>query len=154
MTFANQTKIAFTATALGLALTLAACSSGTDAAKPADAAAATETAAKSSSAGLPDGRIAEGEKLAASTDNPSKQSCIECHGPGGAEPIDPSYPILAGQYADYIEYALVSYRDGKREHAVMKTQAENLNDQQIADLGAYFESAKEKSKLTDLSNVK
>ncbi len=106
---------------------------------------------KSSSAGMPDGRIAEGEKLAASVDTPSKQSCVECHGKEGAAPIDPTYPTLAGQYADYLEYAITSYRDGKRDHAVMKGQVGHLNDQQVADLAAYF--ASRKGKITDLSHV-
>jgi cytochrome c553 len=46
--------------------------------------------------------------------------------------------VLAGQYGDYIAHSLQGYRDGKREHALMSSQATDLTDQQIADLGAYF----------------
>ena len=40
------------------------------------------------------------------------------------------------------------YRDGDREHALMSQQAKDLNDQQIADLAAYFGSRP--SQLRDL----
>ncbi|MEF2155962.1 cytochrome c [Luteimonas sp. FXH3W] len=140
--------------ALLLSAALTACSSqesAETAAKGEHAEEAAEHAIKSSSAGLPDGRVAEGEKLANSTDTPSKQSCIECHGKEGAAPIDPTYPTLAGQYADYLEYAITSYRDGRRDQAVMKGQVGHLNDQQVADLAAYF--ASRKGNITDLSHV-
>lgn len=104
----------------------------------------------SSSAGLPKGDIARGEQLAndAATST-SGQSCISCHGKDGNEPIDPSYPKLGGQYHDYLSHAIQGYRDGKREHALMTPQAANLNDQQIADLSAYF--ATRPSQLDDMS---
>ena len=47
--------------------------------------------------------------------------------------------------------ALQEYRDGKREHALMSAQAKDLNDQQIADLAAYF--ASRPGQLGDLSNM-
>lgn len=97
-------------------------------------------AAKSSSAGLPDGRISAGEELAKAKGAATGQSCIDCHGAEGNAPIDPSYPKLAGQYADYLAHALTQYRSGDREHALMSSQAKSLTDQQIADLGAYFGS--------------
>ncbi|HEU4774010.1 MAG TPA: c-type cytochrome [Lysobacter sp.] len=97
-------------------------------------------AAKSSSAGLPPGFVAAGEKQANAKGAATGQSCIDCHGAEGNAPIDPSYPILAGQYADYLAYALESYRDGSRDHVMMSMQAKDLTDQQIADLAAYFGS--------------
>ena len=131
-------------------LALAACSSD----KKAEGAAAgpTETQEdiiKTSSAGLPQGRIAEGEALAKSQTGPTKQACIECHGMDGAAPTDPPYPVLAGQYADYMAHSLVAYREGQRKNAVMGAQAGHLNDQDIADLSAYF--ASRPAKLSNLS---
>lgn len=110
-----------------------------------------EHAVSSSSAGLPDGRIAVGEKLAAEAGEATGQSCIDCHGPEGNAPIDPSYPKLGGQYADYLAHALQAYRSGAREHALMASQAQGLTDQQIADLAAYFGSRE--GDLVDLANV-
>ena len=136
------------AIALLATVALAGCSKE-EAHAPADGAHAAE-AAKSSSAGLPDGHIAAGEELA-KTKGASGQSCIDCHGAEGNAPIDPSYPKLAGQYADYLAHALTQYRSGEREHALMSGQAKGLTDQQIADLGAYF--ASRKGELRDLHGL-
>ena len=112
--------------------------------KPAEEAAteagAAEAHAQSSSAGLPAGNIEAGEKLASAKNAKTGQSCVDCHGAEGNAPIDASYPKLAGQYGDYLAHSLQGYRDGKREHALMSSQAAELTDQQIADLGAYFGS--------------
>lgn len=106
----------------------------------------------SSSAGLPSGHPAAGAKVAADkARSATKQSCIDCHGAGGNAPIDPTYPKLAGQYADYLAHALQTYRAGDREHALMTSQAADLSDQQIADLAAYF--AAQKGSISDLQSV-
>jgi len=102
----------------------------------------------SSSAGLPDGRIEAGEKLAAAKGKATGQSCIDCHGPNGNAPIDPTYAKLGGQYADYLAHSLQMYRNGDRDHALMSQQVKELDDQQIADLAAYFSSRP--SQLRDL----
>lgn len=101
---------------------------------------APEASATSSSAGLPAGRLAAGEQLANVKGAATGQSCIDCHGADGNEPIDPSYPKLGGQYADYLGHTLQAYRDGDREHVLMASQAAALTDQQIADLAVYFAS--------------
>ncbi len=120
--------------------------------KPAEHTAGEAHAApKSSSAGLPSGNLAAGEKLASHKNASTGQSCIDCHGANGNAPIDPSYPKLGGQYGDYLAQALQSYRGGKREHALMSSQAKDLSDQQIADLAAYFGSRE--SQLRDLHEV-
>ena len=108
-------------------------------------------AAQSSSAGMPDGNIAAGEKLANSKIESTGQACIDCHGKDGAVPLDPAYPVLAGQYQDYIAYSLQMYRDGRRQNVLMASQAKGLTDQQIADLSAYF--ASRDRKLHDLSET-
>lgn len=105
----------------------------------------------SSSAGLPHGRIAEGEQQAAVKGKATGQSCIDCHGADGNAPLDPTYPKLGGQYHDYLEHALQNYRSGARDHALMSNQAKDLSDQQIADLAAYFSSRP--TQLRDLSGV-
>lgn len=99
-----------------------------------------EGAMSESSAGLPKGNIERGEKLANLKGQSTGQSCIDCHGPEGNAPIDDSYPLLGGQYSDYLAYALQSYRIGRRDNALMVSQAKDLTDQQISDLAAYFGS--------------
>lgn len=80
------------------------------------------------------------------------QVCQACHGVDGNGVGDPQYPIIAGQYADYLEHTLRKYRDGRRKNAIMQGFASTLSDQDIRDLAAYF--AAQKSKLHDLSHVK
>lgn len=142
----DMTRISRLALALSGALLLAACGGGSH-----EGEAAGEAARRSSSAGLPEGRVAEGEQLAQTKGQATGQSCIDCHGPDGNEPLDPTYPRIGGQYADYLAHALLKYRDGDREHALMSQQAAGLSDQQIADLAAYF--ASRPSQLRDLHGV-
>jgi cytochrome c553 len=118
------------------ALALSACSGSEAPAEHAEA--ADHAAPTSSSAGLPKGNIAAGEKLANTKGEATGQSCVDCHGANGNAPIDPTYPKLAGQYADYLAHALQAYRSGDREHALMSSQAKALTDQQIADLSAWL----------------
>jgi len=76
------------------------------------------------------------------------QVCQSCHGETGNESLQPSYPKLAGQHEDYLVHALRSYRNGDRRNAVMAGFAANLNDQDIADLAAWYAR---QDGLTDLS---
>ncbi|MFZ7094658.1 c-type cytochrome [Luteimonas dalianensis] len=105
----------------------------------------------SSSAGLPSGRIDAGELQAAVKGEATGQSCIDCHGADGNQPLDPTYPKIGGQYADYLGHALQQYRSGARDHSLMSNQAQGLSDQQIADLAEFF--ASQPSQLSDLSNA-
>ena len=67
------------------------------------------------------------------------ETCTACHGADG-KGIAPIYPVLAGQYADYLAYALKQYRSGERNNAIMMPLAAALSDDDIADLAAYFAS--------------
>ena len=120
-----------------LALALSACS-GNGEEGHAEGGHAEGEAPKSSSAGLPAGNIEAGMKLATTKRNGF--ACVDCHGAEGNAPTDKTYPKLGGQYSDYIEHALLAYRKGDRDNALMSPQAKELTDQQIADLGAYFHS--------------
>src|SRR5690606_8770502 len=105
-----------------------------------------------SSAGLPQGRSGVGERLAMAKGAATGQSCIDCHGADGNNPIDPTYPKLGGQYGDYLAHALQAYRSGDRDHMLMSPQAAGLGDQDIADLAAYFGSRP--GQLRDLHGLK
>lgn len=80
------------------------------------------------------------------------KTCQACHGVDGNGVGDPQYPIIAGQYRDYLEVAMKAYRSGERDNAIMLGFSQGLSDQDIADLAAYFSS--QKSNLTDLSKRK
>lgn len=78
------------------------------------------------------GDAAEGAKKA--------EACKACHGEAGAKPIQPDYPVLAGQHADYLVTALNQYKSGKRKNATMGGFAKALSAQDIQNLAAYFSS--------------
>ena len=66
-----------------------------------------------------------------------QELCVACHGPDGIG-ITPQYPSLAGQHADYLERALLDYRDGGRKNAVMGGFATQLTDQDIKEVAEYY----------------
>ena len=70
------------------------------------------------------------------------ETCKACHGEGGGKPIQPDYPILAGQHYDYLVSALNQYKAGKRKNASMNGFAAALKPEDIRDLAAYFSSQK------------
>ena len=75
-----------------------------------------------------------------------KANCASCHGAGLNAPILPAYPKLAGQYADYLYYALKAYKVGNsnaqfgRNNAVMSSQVQNFSDADLQDMAAYISS--------------
>jgi cytochrome c553 len=69
--------------------------------------------------------------------------CIECHGPREG-PRNPSYPVLAGQYADYLVLQLELFRKQHRGGTpyahLMHFVAGDLRPDQMRDVAAFFES--------------
>ena len=65
--------------------------------------------------------------------------CHACHGETGKS-LQPIYPNLGGQHADYLEYALRGYRDGSRRNAIMSRFAATLSDTDIEDIAAWYAS--------------
>jgi len=57
--------------------------------------------------------------------------CFACHGPNGGKPVLPNAPILAGQYANYIEHALHEYKASQRKNPQMAPMAAPLSDADI-----------------------
>lgn len=80
------------------------------------------------------------------------QVCQACHGPDGNGIGDDQYPLLAGQYADYLERALHDYQSGARVNAIMAGFAGTLSDADMADLAAFF--AAQSGPLKDISHLK
>ena len=69
-------------------------------------------------------------------------TCVGCHGANG-EGVAPN-PPLAGKKDQQLLQALKDYKTGKRANAIMKPVASPLNDQEMADLAAYYASLKGK----------
>ncbi|PIF27091.1 cytochrome c553 [Acidovorax sp. 56] len=75
-----------------------------------------------------------------------KGACVSCHGDNFAKPIDPSYPKVAGQHADYLFVALKSYKaDARnpnlgRSNAIMGGVAKQFSNAELKALASYLGS--------------
>ena len=75
-----------------------------------------------------------------------KGACVSCHGDNFAKPIDPSYPKIAGQHADYLFVALKSYKaDAKnqvlgRSNGVMAGVAKQFTNAELKAMANYLGS--------------
>ena len=69
-------------------------------------------------------------------------ACIACHGENGLgveAALTPKPAVLAGQHVDYLEQALVAYRNGRRKNVVMDGMARLLTtDEDVKIAAAYF----------------
>jgi cytochrome c553 len=65
--------------------------------------------------------------------------CIGCHGENGIALTD-NIPSLAGQPDQFIQWQLVFFRSGARKNEQMQLIAEQVDNDDIRNLGAYFAS--------------
>src|SRR5258708_32563417 len=65
--------------------------------------------------------------------------CAGCHGDNGISQME-NIPSLAGQLDQFIQWQLVFFRAGSRKNEQMQPIVEQLNNEDIRDLGAYFAS--------------
>ena len=75
-----------------------------------------------------------------------KFACASCHGADGKTSTLPSYPVLAGQYEDYLLHALRSYKRGAtgstnvnaRNNAVMTAMVQPLSEDDMRNIAAWL----------------
>jgi cytochrome c553 len=80
------------------------------------------------------GNVTDGQKKAV--------MCIGCHGIVGYQASFPEIhkvPMIAGQNAEYIAAALAAYKKGERKHPSMRGVAGSLSEQDMLDLGAFYQ---------------
>ena len=65
--------------------------------------------------------------------------CSGCHGENGISQME-NIPSLAGQQDQFIQWQLVYFRAGSRKNEQMQPIVEELNNEDIRNLGAYFAS--------------
>src|SRR5215813_14508121 len=65
--------------------------------------------------------------------------CIGCHGENGVSQME-NIPSLAGQQDQFIQWQLVYFRAGSRKNEQMQPIVEQLDNEDIRNLGAYFAS--------------
>jgi cytochrome c553 len=67
------------------------------------------------------------------------EMCVACHGENGISQME-NTPSLAGQPDQFIQWQLVFFRGGARKSDVMAPMAEQLTNDDVRNLGAYFAS--------------
>jgi cytochrome c553 len=65
--------------------------------------------------------------------------CIGCHGENGVSQME-NIPSLAGQPDAFIQWQLIFFRAGTRKNEQMQPIVEQLDNNDIRNLGAYFAS--------------
>ena len=68
---------------------------------------------------------------------------MSCHGANFASPIDPTYPKIAGQHADYLFVALKAYKTENnaqvgRANGVMGGIAKQFTNAEMKELAVYL----------------
>lgn len=74
--------------------------------------------------------------------------CAACHSVDGNS-VDPQYPKIAGQHAEYTAQQLTLFKSGKRMNPIMLGMTATLTEQDMLDLAAYFATQKPKPGLAD-----
>lgn len=75
----------------------------------------------------------------------AKGACATCHGVNYSKPIDPGYPKIAGQHADYLYVALRAYTvtgNAKvgRSNAIMAAQVKQFKPAELKAMAQYIGS--------------
>ncbi|HEY7867305.1 MAG TPA: cytochrome c [Psychromonas sp.] len=73
-------------------------------------------------------------------------SCGFCHGMDGIATV-PTYPNLQGQNERYLFSSMKAYQNGDRQGdfaEMMRIQLSALNDQDLADIAAFYATMKDK----------
>ena len=75
-------------------------------------------------------------------------TCVACHGADGNSAA-PSFPKLAGQGEKYLLKQMKDIRDGARPVPTMIGQVDNMSDQDLADIAAFYASQVSTGAQTD-----
>ena len=67
-------------------------------------------------------------------------TCAGCHGTDGKS--TGAIPSIGGKSAEYIEKAMLEYRDDKRPSTVMQRHAKGYSDEEIKLIAKYFADKK------------
>lgn len=72
--------------------------------------------------------------------------CGACHGTDGNS-TSAIYPVLAGQYPEYIDKQLTEFKSGARRNATMAPNAAKLSPEDMLNVAAYFSAQQPKPRL-------
>jgi cytochrome c553 len=86
---------------------------------------------------LPEGSAQAADAVAAGKQK--AEMCAACHGDNGISQTE-NIPSLAGQQDQFIQWQLVFFRSGSRKNEQMQAIVEQISNEDIRNLGAYFAS--------------
>jgi cytochrome c553 len=89
------------------------------------------------SVGLMGGSLAYAADIAAGKEK--AELCAACHGEAGISQTE-NIPSLAGQQDQFIQWQLVFFRSGARKSEIMQPIADQIDNNDVRNLGAYFAS--------------
>ena len=75
-------------------------------------------------------------------------TCGACHGADGNSVV-PNFPKLAGLGEKYLLKQMQDIRDGRRPVAAMAGQVDNMSDQDLADIAAFYDSKVRSTEMAD-----
>ncbi|MGB0379050.1 MAG: cytochrome c4 [Cellvibrionales bacterium] len=75
-------------------------------------------------------------------------TCGACHGVDGNSAV-PNFPKLAGLGEKYLLKQMKDIRDGRRPVAAMAGQVDNMTDQDLADIAAFYDAKERTSEMAD-----
>ncbi|MGH8832664.1 MAG: c-type cytochrome [Polaromonas sp.] len=89
----------------------------------------------------------------------NKTNCASCHGANFSKPIDPAYPKIGGQHADYLFVALKAYKTENnpkvgRGNAIMAGMAKQYTNAELKLLANYLSSLEGELKVVPQSEFR
>ena len=79
-------------------------------------------------------------------------TCVACHGVDGNSAV-PTFPKLAGLGHKYLLKQMKDIRDGRRPVALMAGQVDNMSDQDLADIAAFYDAQPRTGGMADPDKV-
>ena len=79
-------------------------------------------------------------------------TCVACHGVDGNSAV-PTFPKLAGLGHKYLLKQRKDIRDGRRPVALMAGQVDNMSDQDLADIAAFYDAQPRTGGMADPDKV-
>jgi cytochrome c553 len=88
-----------------------------------------------------------------------KGACASCHGANFSKPIDPSYPKIGGQHADYLFFALKAYTvEGNgmigRSNGIMAGIAKQYTPAEMREIAKYLSTVDGELKIVPQSRFR
>lgn len=89
----------------------------------------------------------------------NKANCASCHGANFSKPIDPTYPKIGGQHADYLFVALKAYKRDinptvGRAHPIMGAMAKQYTNAELKLMANYIASVEGELKVVPQSRFR